>query len=143
MARLFATVARVAETRVRNIGRRAALRATLVGACVMAALLCLGFALAAGTVALADRVGTIEALAIMAGAALALVLILLLVLRVEARRHRRSAALRASLDRQLYRAAALSAVPSRAPSRPALGIGLVALGAFLVLARRSRDGDDD
>ena len=83
VARLFATVSRVAEARVRNIGRRAALRAALIGGCVLAALLCLGFALIAATVALADRFGTINALAIMAGGALVVLLILLAALAWE------------------------------------------------------------
>jgi len=137
--RLFATVTRVAEARVRNIGRRAALRASLIGGCLLAVLIFVGFGLAAAIVALADRVGTTNALAIMAGGALVLVLIMLAVLSWEERRHRRLAAQRASLDRQLYRAAALSLLPERAPSRPTLGLGLVALGALLVLARRDRD----
>lgn len=140
MPRLFATVARVAETRLRNIGRRAALRGSLMAGCVAAALVCVGFALAAATVALADRVGTINALAIMAGGALLVVLILLAVLALEARQHRKLAARRAALDQQMFRAAALSMIPSRAPSRPTVGLGLVALGALLVLARRR--GDD-
>ena len=67
VARLFATVSRVAEARVRNVGRRASRRAALIGGCVLAALLCLAFALIAATVALAERFGTINALAIMAG----------------------------------------------------------------------------
>lgn len=141
MPRLFATVARAAETRLRNIGRRAALRGALMAGCVAAALACVGFALAAAAVALADRVGTIEALAIMAGGALVVVLILLAILALEARQHRRLAARRAALDQQMFRAAALSMMPSRAPSRPALGLGLVALGSLLVLLRR--DGDKD
>jgi heme/copper-type cytochrome/quinol oxidase subunit 2 len=144
VARLFATVARVAEARVRNIGRRAAVRAGLIGGCILAALVCLGFVLAAGTVALAEQVGLLNALAIMAGGALLIVLILLGALELESRRHRRYAARRADLDRQLYRAAALSAIPTRAPSRPVIGLGLVALGALLVLARRGeRDVEDE
>ena len=61
---------RVAEARVRNIGRRAALRAALIGGAWWRRCICIGFALAAATVALAERVGTINALAIMAGGAL-------------------------------------------------------------------------
>jgi len=139
VARLFATVSRVAQARIRHIGQRASLRAALYAGCVVAALLCVGFALAAATAALADRVGIINALAIMAGGALVILLILLAVLAIEARRHRRLAASRAQLDRELYRAAALSMVPSHAPSRPTLGLGLVALGALLVLLRRKDD----
>lgn len=143
MARLFATVTRIADARVRRIGRRAGLRAALIAGCVLAALLCLGFVLAGATAALAERFGLIEALAIMAVGALVLLLLLLSVLALEGRRHRRDAAKRAALDRQLYRAAALSMVPSHAPSRPLVGLGLVALGALLILVRRGdRDGDD-
>ena len=140
MARLFATLSHVAQARLRHAGRRAALRGALIGGGVLAALVCIGFALAAATVALAARVGTIEALAIMAAGALAVVLIFLGVLGLEARRHRRLQARRADLDRELFRAAAISMVPNRAPSRPVVGLGLVALGALLVLARR---GDRD
>jgi hypothetical protein len=139
VARLFATISRVAEARIRNIGRRAALRAALIGGCVLAALLCLGFALVAATVALADRFGTINALAIMAGGALVVLLLLLLALAWEERRHRRLAARRAALDRQLTQAAALSLVGRARPSRPVVGLGLVALGALMVLLRRDRD----
>jgi MFS family permease len=136
VARLFATISRVAEARVRQIGRRAGLRAALIASCVLAALLCLGFLLAAVTAALADRYGLIQALAIMAVAALVLLLLLLAVLALEARGHRRRAAQRAALDRRLYQAAAMSMVPGRAPSRPVLGLGLVVLGSLLVLMRR-------
>ena len=139
VARLFATVTRVAEARIRNLGRRAALRAALIGGCVLAALLCLAFALAAATVALADRFGMINALAIMAGGALLVLLILLAALAWEARRHRRLAAQRAALDRQLAQAAALSLVGGARPSRPMVGLGLVALGALMGLLRRDRD----
>ena len=136
MVRLFATLSHVAQARLRHAGRRAALRGALIGGGVLAALGCIAFALAAATVALAARVGTVEALAIMAAGALVLVLVFLGALALEARRHRRLRARRADLDRELYRAAAVSMMPSRAPSRPVIGLGLVALGALLVLARR-------
>jgi hypothetical protein len=139
VARLLATVSRVAEARIRNIGRRAALRAALFAGCVLAALLCLGFALMAATVALAVRVGTINALAIMAAGALVLLLLLAGALAWEERRHRRLAAQRAALDRELARAAALSLAAGARPSRPVIGLGLVAAGALLVLLRRDRD----
>ena len=136
MARLFATLSQVAQARLRHAGRRAALRGALIGGCVLAALVALGFALAAAAVALAARVGTVEALAIMAAGAVVVVLIFLIALAIETRRHRRLQLRRATLDRELYRAAAVSMMPSRAPSRPVVGLGLVALGALLVLARR-------
>lgn len=137
MAGVFAALSQIAERRVRALGRRTALRGALMGGCVLAALICIGFALAAATVALADRVGIIAALGIMAGAAMLLVLVFLAALSIEERRHRaRARPLRAELNRDLYRAAAVSMTPRRAPSRSAVGLGLVALGALLVLARR-------
>jgi hypothetical protein len=136
---LFASLTRIAEARLHRAGRRFGVRLALMAGLAAAALLFLGFALAALTVALAERHGVLNALLIMAAAGLGLVLILLLALSIEARRHRRVAARQQPLDRQFARAAALSAMPARLPSRTATGLGLVALGAFLVLARRDRD----
>jgi hypothetical protein len=143
VARPFATLRSVAEARLRAAGQRLGLRAALIGGCVLAAAVFLAFALAAATVALTDRVGLLQALVIMAGAALALVLVLLGILAIEARRARRSTARRASLDRQLLQAAAISAAPRvvRLPGRAGFGLALVALGALLVLARRGDDED--
>jgi hypothetical protein len=140
----FANVTRLVEARLHRAGRRLGARAALVAGCVFAGLLALGFLLAAVTVALADRYGTLPALGIMAVAALVLLFALLLALSLEARRHRRLAVRQQGLDRQLFQAAAMSAasaVPRRMPSRMVAGLGLVALGAFLVLARR--DGGED
>jgi hypothetical protein len=87
--------------------------------------------------------GLRDALAVVAAGGLALVVILLGVLALEARRHRRLAARRHAVDRELYRAAALAAMPSRLPSRSATGLGLVALGTLLVLLRDRGDRGDD
>lgn len=107
----------------------------MVGAAV-AGIVVFVYALIAVTIALSRRYGSLEALGIVGGVALLVMLCFLLALWLEARRHRRLAARRAALDAQLYRAAALSLVPDRAPSRPVVGFGLVALGAGLVLLRR-------
>ena len=139
MALPFATLSRVVEARLRHLGRRAALRAGLITGCALAALACLVFLLAALATALADRYGAITAFVIMAGLALVFVLVLLLALAIEARRHRRLAARRMAADRQFYQAAALSMAPRTRPSRSAVGLGLVALGALLVLMRRGED----
>ena len=103
----------------------------------------LGFVLAGGTVALTERVGQLQALVIMAGVALVVLLALVGILAIETRRERRIAARRASLDRQLLRAAAISAAGRgiAAAGPRGIGLGLVALGALLVLAR-PRDDDD-
>jgi hypothetical protein len=136
---LFASLARVAEARVRRVSRRMGLRLTLIAGCVLAGVVFLIFALAALTVALTREIGLLAALLVVAAGALVLVGILLAALALEARRHRRTLARQRTLDRQLLQAAALSAVPSRMPSRPVAGLALVALGALLVLMRR--DGD--
>jgi len=131
---------------MRHAGRRLGVRAALISACVLAGLIMLAFLLGAATVALTERYGLLQALGIMAGAAFLLLLLLLGILAIEARRERRIAARRAALDSRLLRSAAISAaVPqvARLPSRAGLGLGLVALGALLVLARRGDDEGED
>jgi UDP-N-acetylmuramyl pentapeptide phosphotransferase/UDP-N-acetylglucosamine-1-phosphate transferase len=143
--RPFARLVSVAQARLRHAGQRLGLRAALIAGCVLAGAVFLGFTLAAITVVLAARLGTVAALAIMAGVALFVALGLMVALSIEAQRERRIAARRASLDRELLRTAAISAaVPraSRLPGRAGLGLGLVALGALLVLARRREDDED-
>jgi len=134
--RLLSQVSHIAQARVEDAGRRIGMRAALTAASVLAGLVAAGFALGAATVALAARLGTIEALLVMAGAALVIMVALLIALSVQKRRDREQAALRSELDSRLIRAAALSMVPTRAPSRGVLGLGLVALGALMVLKRR-------
>jgi hypothetical protein len=143
VARPFATLLAVAEARLRHVGQRLGLRAALIAGCALAGAVCLGFALAAVTVALAARLGAVAALAIMAGVALLVALALVLALSIDAQRERRIAARRASLDREFLRAAAISAAPRavRLPGRSAVGLAMVALGAALVLARRGDGGD--
>jgi hypothetical protein len=143
VARPFATLFSVAEARLRHAGQRLGVMAGLVAACALALVMFLCFALAAATVALVDAVGLLPALLIMAGVALLLLLVLLAVLAAERRRERRIAARRATLDRDLLRAAAFSAAPRamRLPGRTGVGLGLVALGALLVLMRRGEEAD--
>jgi uncharacterized membrane-anchored protein len=134
--RLLSTVSRVAQTRLKQISRRAQVRGELIAGAVVFGIIALVYALIAVTVALAQRYGTLEALGIVGGVAFVVMLCFLLALSLEARRHRRLAARRAALDAQLYRAAALSLIPDKAPSRPVVGVGLVALGAALLFLRR-------
>lgn len=136
MPRLLATVTQVAQTRLNQISRRAALRGELMFGAAVAGIIALVYALIAGTIALSYRYGTLTALGIVGGVSFVVMLGFLLALWIEGRRHRRLAARRAALDAQLYRAAALSLVPDKAPSRSVVGFGMVALGAALVLLRR-------
>lgn len=138
---LFATATRIAQLRLQSISRRAALRGGLIAGCVLTALICLGFGLAAATAALAKAYGLPWALSVMAGSALVVLLLLVLALSIEGRRHRRLAARRAGLDRQLLQAAAVGMVPRRIPSRGVAGVALVAAGALLIFARGSRRDD--
>ena len=136
MLRLLSTVSQVAQARLRQISRRAARRGELMFGAAVTGIIALVYALIAVTTALAREYGTLAALGIVGGVAFLVMLGLLVALWLEARRHRQMAARRAALDAQLYRAAALSLVPAKAPSRGAVGVGLVALGAALVLLRR-------
>jgi len=138
--RLLSSVGRVAEARLKDAGRRIGMRVVLTAAAALAGLVAAGFAIGAVTVALAARLGTIEALLVMAGVALVVMIALLIVISAQARRDREQAALRAELDSRLIRAAAVSMIPTRAPSRPVLGLALVAVGALLVMIRRRDDG---
>jgi hypothetical protein len=140
MMRLLSSVGRVAEARLRDAGRRIGIRAVLIAAAALAGLMAAGFVIGAATVALAARLGTIEALLVMAGVALVIMIALLIVISAQARRDREQAALRAELDSRLLRAAAVSMIPTRVPSRPVLGLALVAVGALLVMIRRGDDG---
>lgn len=140
---LFANLARVAEARAKRVGRHLGVRAALIAGCALAATVTGLFVLAAITVALAQRYGWIDAFAIMAGLGLLVLAFLLLALAREARRHRLRQLARQGLDRQLYQAALLSAVPRRMPSRPVAGLLLVTAGVLLVLLRGKGPRHDD
>jgi heme/copper-type cytochrome/quinol oxidase subunit 2 len=136
VVRLLVSLGRVAEARLRDAGRRAGLRAGLAIAAALAGLVAAGFAIGAATVALAGRLGTVEALLVMAAIWLVVMVALLVALSAQKRRDREQAALRAELDSRLVRAAAVSMIPTRTPSRGVIGLALVAIGALLVLKRR-------
>lgn len=141
MARLLAPLADLARARIRRVARRARWRAVLIACTILTGGLAFFFALGTATVALANALGWVESLAIMAGVMLLLALILVAVLAEEARRERLRAAQRSGLDRKLARAALLSVAPTRIgrPPRGLIGAGLVALGALIILRRR--DGE--
>ena len=118
-------------------GAARGLRAALIAGCVLAALLCLGFVLAGATAALAERFGLIEALAIMAVGALVAA-----PAAAERARARGPPAPAGRREAGRPRPPALIArrrfrwsppMPHRAPL---VGLGLVALGALMVLLRR-------
>lgn len=141
MARLFASLADLAQARIRRVARRTQFRAILIACIAVTAGLAFCFALGTATVALANELGWVAALAVMAGVMAFVALILAAVLAEEARRERLRAAQRSGLDRQLARAALLSAAPTRLgrPSRGLVGAGLVALGALIILLRRDEE----
>lgn len=143
MIAVIASLTRIAQARIRDAGRRAQIRAALAVGAAVFGLIGVGFGLLAATVALAEEIGLVYALLTMSGGALVIALIMVVVMKAQARRDRRMKAVRADMDSRMLKAAALSMVPTMSPSRPVIGIGLVALGALLVLARRGGDKDDD
>jgi cytochrome c biogenesis protein CcdA len=135
----FGQITRFAEARLRQTGRRMGFRAALAAAAALAFVVFLFFGLAALAVWMAHYMRLQDALFLIAGGALVVVVGIVIALQLEAGKHRRLAAQRESFDRQLVRAAALSAMPSRLPSRSVTGLGLVAAGALLVLLGRRRN----
>jgi hypothetical protein len=139
------TLTSIVQARVRHVGQRLGTRVALFGCLAVLGVIFLVFALTAGTVALSDRYGLLHALMFMAGGALVLFLIVLVIMAVEEQRERRIAFRRLQLDNRMVRAAAMqAALPqvARLPGRVTVGLGLVAVGALLVLARRSPRPDD-
>lgn len=136
---IFGQITRLAEARVRQTGRRLGFRVALAAVAGLAFAVFLFFGLAALAVWMTHFMRLQDALAIIAGGALLLVLVILVALAIEARRHERRAAQREAFDRQLVRAATLAAMPSKMPSRSVTGLGLVAVGALLVLLGKKRE----
>lgn len=136
---LFGQITRLAEARLKQTGRRIGLRVTLAALAALALLVFVFFGLAAVVVWMAHSMRLETALAIVAGGGLVVVLAVMIALSIESRRYQRLAAKRQSFDQQLVRTAALAAMPSRMPSRSVTGLGLVAVGALLVLLGRRRD----
>lgn len=135
----FGQITRLAEARVRRTGRRLGFRAGLATVAAVAFLIFLFFGLAGVALWMTHYMRLQDALFVIAGVALVVILAVYVALAIEARRHRRLAARREAFDRQLVRAAALAAMPTRMPSRSVTGLGLVAVGALLVLLGKKRD----
>ena len=68
---LLASLAGIAEARIRRVTRRARTRAILIGLAALCALIALGFLLLAATAALAEEIGLVPALLVIAAVALA------------------------------------------------------------------------
>lgn len=136
---LFGQITRLAEARVKRTGRRLGFRVTLAAIAGLAFVVFLFFGLAGLAVWMTHYMSLQDALLVIAGGALLIVIGILVALSLEARRHRQRAAQRGALDQELVRAAALTAMPSRMPSRSVTGLGLVAVGALLVLLGKKRE----
>ena len=122
MIGVLGSLSRVARSRLSDAGRRVQLRAILAGGAVLFGLVAFAFALMAGTVAIAMEIGLLYALLVMMGGAIVIAVLMVIILKAQARRDRRTAAVRAELDSRLLKAAAISMVPGiSAPSRPVLG----------------------
>ncbi len=97
------------------------------------------FALVLVTVALAARLGTLEALGVMCGACLVAAGLVVLRIRSEALAHAAALRARSDQERRLMRAALLTAVPAM---RRGELVALVGLAAILALVGRQRDDDE-
>ena len=135
---VFGQITRLVEGRLKQTGRRLGLRVVLAAVASLAFVISLLFGLAALAVWMVRYMPLHEALLIIAGGALLVVVAILIALSLEARKHRRHAAQREAFDRQLVRVATVAAMPTRMPSRSVAGLGLVAVGALMVLLGKKR-----
>jgi uncharacterized protein YfiM (DUF2279 family) len=126
--------------RVRRISRNARAQGIAIGFLAFFAVIALVFFLAAVTVALAGWLGLLEALVVMSVAALLACLATVLVIRAQTRRREREKTIEAMQDRRLMETAAISLLP-QLRGAGMLGLGVLAVGAFL-LSRR-REGPED
>ncbi len=143
---ILRSVGAVAEARVRASARQVQRKALFGVVAALFGVMALVFGLIALTLGLADWLGVIPALLMLCAISLAGTGIALALLASETRKARLLAARRAPLDRELARAALFSAAPLgvRRLPRGLVGLGLVALGALLVVTRSSdRDRDLD
>lgn len=130
---MFLTLGGAQVAAVRETATRRAVYYALVG---FFGLLFLIFGLGAATVALARQFGLLEALAIMAGGALALCIVVLVLSSLADRRARALAAERAELQRRLRELALLSAIGTARPKAAHIvGLGVIAAAVLLVLGR--------
>lgn len=135
---VFGQITRLVEGRLKQTGRRLGLRVVLAAVASLAFVISLLFGLAALAVWMVRYMPLHEALLIIAGCALLVVVAILIALSLEARKYRRHAAKREAFDRQLVRVATVAAMPTRMPSRSVAGLGLVAVGALMVLLGKKR-----
>lgn len=134
-------VAGMGTARVRRVSRNARAQAIAIGFLALFALTALVFCLTAVSVALAEWLGLLEALVVMSAAALLACLATILVIRAQARRRDRQKAMEAMQDRRLMETAAITLLP-QLRGAGMLGLGVLAVGAFL-LSRRRGDPEDE
>ena len=142
LARMFLSLGGAQVAAVRDTAARRFVYFALIG---LFGALFLFFGLAAATVALAERFGLLEALAIMAGGALFLGLVAFGLSKMADRRARELAVERAELQRRLRQLAVLSAVGAARPKAAHLvGLGVVAAAILLLVGRLGgKDTDTD
>lgn len=139
-----------ATRRLHLYGDHARARASHIVLLAAFGLSTLVFLLVLATVALARRLGTLEALGVMAGLSALGAIVVLILIRVEARRHAEVLARQREQDERMVQVALLGAAPGAIRG----GGGLLAAAAGLLAAvtlfrRRRRDGrrrhapDDD
>ena len=132
----------IGSARVRRIGRHAKAQAGAIAALAVFALIALIFVLTTVTVALARQIGTVEALMVMSGLALLACLGTVLYIRALDRRRERQKRMEEMQDRRLMETAAISLLP-QLRGAGMLGLGVLAVGAYLFSRRGGRDPGDD
>ena len=135
-------VAGMGAARVRRISRNARAQGIAIAFLALFAVIALVFFLTTATVALAGWLGLLEALAVMSGLALLACLGTILVIRAQDKRRQRQKAMEAMQDRRLMETAAISLLP-QLRGAGLLGLGVLAVGAFLLSRRDAERPEDD
>lgn len=128
----------VATRRLSLYGGHAKVRAAHVVLLAIFGLGALVFLLVLATVALARRVGTLEALGIMAGVFAFGAIVVLLLMRSEARAHALRMERQAQEDQRMLQAALISAAPTAVRGGGGIAVAAAGLLAGLTLFRRGR-----
>ena len=135
-------VAGMGAARARRIGRNARAQGVAIAFLALFAIIALVFLLTTVTVALAEWLGLIEALIAMSVLALGACLGAVLIIRAEDRRRQKEKAMEAMQDRRLMETAAITLLP-QLRGAGLLGLGVLAVGAFLLARRDAEPPEDD
>ena len=135
-------VADMGAARARRIGRNVRAQGGAIAFLALFAVIALVFVLATVTVALAGWLGLLGALIAMSVLALIACLGAILAIRAQERRRQEEKAMEAMQDRRLMETAAITLLP-QLRGAGLLGLGVLAVGAFLMSRRDAELPEDD